>query len=67
MPPGLDDQSLDELLTLDEVAAILKVPPGTVRKWRAEGAGPQGFRVGKYVRFRRSAVEQFIRERESEE
>jgi helix-turn-helix protein len=47
MPSGVGDRPLDELLTLDEVAAILKVPPSTVRKWRTEGTGPQGFRVGK--------------------
>jgi excisionase family DNA binding protein len=54
----------DELLTLDELAFILKVPAATIRKWRSAREGPPGFRVGKYVRFRRSAVEQYITERE---
>ncbi|MBG0567554.1 helix-turn-helix domain-containing protein [Actinoplanes sp. NEAU-A11] len=56
----------DELLTFDEVAAILKIPTGTLRTWRLQGIGPTGFRVGKYVRFRLSAVEQFVAAKEAE-
>ena len=57
----------DEILTIEEVSEILKVPTGTIRKWRTERMGPRGFRVGKYVRFRRSSVELFITEREAEQ
>lgn len=67
MPRDMGDRPPDELLTLEEVAAILKVPVTTLRKWRTAGTGPRGFRVGKYVRFRRSAVEQFIQEKETTE
>ncbi|MEU8820619.1 helix-turn-helix domain-containing protein [Actinoplanes sp. NPDC048796] len=52
---------------MEEVAGILKVPVGTMRKWRNEGSGPPGFRVGKYVRYRRTAVDRYISERESQE
>ncbi|WP_212992935.1 helix-turn-helix transcriptional regulator [Actinoplanes auranticolor] len=45
---------------IDEVAALMKIPVGTLRKWRSAGNGPQGFRLGKYVRFRRSSVDRFI-------
>lgn len=54
----------DELLTLDEVAAILKVSTSTLRTWRSNGTGPTLFRAGKYLRCRRSALEEFIHERE---
>jgi excisionase family DNA binding protein len=57
----------DEILTLDEVAKFLKIPTGTLRKWRMNSEGPKGFRVGKYVRYRRSAVEQFVSEQEEKE
>jgi excisionase family DNA binding protein len=57
----------DELLTLEEVAAILKLPVATLRKWRVEGKGPAGFRLGKYIRYRRSTVEAFIKEQEDAE
>jgi excisionase family DNA binding protein len=66
MPLGRRKQLDDELLTLQEVADILKVPVTTLRKWRTSGTGPTGFRVGKYVRFRRSVVEQFVSDLEAE-
>ena len=64
MPRDEENAQYDELLTIGEVAEILKVPVGTIRKWRSEGEGPEGFRVGKHVRFRRSAVARFIAARE---
>ena len=57
----------DELLTVDEVARIFKVPVGTIRKWRATRKGPRALRVDKYLRFRRSAVEHYISQRERAE
>ena len=60
-------KAVDELMTLDEVAAHLKVPVATMRKWRVEGKGPAGFRIGKYIRYRRSTVEAFIAEQEAAE
>lgn len=54
------DRQGDELLSIYEVAEILKVPVSTLRKWRTAGNGPEGFRLGKHVRFRRSSVERFI-------
>lgn len=58
---------VDELLTMEEVAAFFKVEIGTVRAWRNNGEGPEGFRVGKYVRYRRSAVERHLAELEERE
>jgi predicted DNA-binding transcriptional regulator AlpA len=57
----------DELLTLEEVAAIMKLPPATLRKWRAEGRPPQAFRLGKWLRYRRSVVEAFLAAQEAKE
>jgi excisionase family DNA binding protein len=57
----------DELLTVDEVASIFKVSPATVRKWRSNKEGPRGFRAGKYVRYRQSAVDTYIAEKEKKE
>jgi excisionase family DNA binding protein len=61
-----DEQRRDEILTIDEVAQLLKVPVGTLRKWRSAGEGPEGFRLGKYVRFRRSSVDRFVSDKERE-
>ncbi|RKT78678.1 helix-turn-helix protein [Terracoccus luteus] len=37
------------LLTTDEVAALCRTVPATVRYWRHVGTGPQGFKVGRRV------------------
>ena len=41
----------DELLTLKEVAALVRVPEATLRYWRHLGTGPHGFRIGRSVRY----------------
>ena len=45
MPEGTDD----DLLTLAEVAAILRVPVNTVRWWRQLGEGPTFFKIGRHL------------------
>lgn len=45
-----------ELWNIDEVANYLGVPKQTIYAWRTTGYGPQGFRVGKHVRWRSSTV-----------
>jgi len=37
----------DDLLTLDDVAAILTTSPNTVRWWRQQGKGPEFFKIGR--------------------
>lgn len=37
----------DELLTLEDVAQILKTSEHTVRWWRQQGTGPEFFKIGK--------------------
>jgi excisionase family DNA binding protein len=46
----------DELLTLTEVADLVRVPVATLRYWRHLGNGPRSFRVGRSVRFWRTEV-----------
>jgi excisionase family DNA binding protein len=48
------------LLTVEELAAELQVPVGTVRRWRRYGTGPVGTRVGKHVRYRRADIERWL-------
>lgn len=50
----------ETILTLPEVARMLRVPEATVRWWRHVGTGPKGFTVGRYVRYRLSDVTAFI-------
>jgi hypothetical protein len=37
----------EDLVTLSEVAVILRVPVNTVRWWRQQGTGPRFFKVGR--------------------
>lgn len=50
----------DELMTVSEVAEQLRVPIDTLRYWRHVGRGPQPFKIGKHLRYRRGDVEAWI-------
>jgi predicted DNA-binding transcriptional regulator AlpA len=41
-----------ELLTISEVAAIVRAPLATLRYWRHLGTGPRSFRLGRRVVYR---------------
>ena len=41
----------DELLTMKEVAGVVRVPVATLRYWRHLGSGPRSFRIGRGVRY----------------
>lgn len=52
----------DELMTLKEVAALVRVPEATLRYWRHLGTGPHGFRIGRSVRYWHNEVIQWLEE-----
>ena len=52
----------DELLTISEVAAIVRAPIATLRYWRHLGNGPRSFRVGRGVRYWRHDVTDWLRQ-----
>jgi excisionase family DNA binding protein len=43
--------SRTELLTVDDVAAVLKVPKSTLYQWSYLGEGPPVVRVGRHLRY----------------
>ena len=51
---------MDEFLTTDDVAALLRTSASTVRWWRHAGRGPRGFKVGRRVLYARVDVDEFI-------
>jgi hypothetical protein len=53
------------LLTLDEAAAFLRTPAATLRYWRHLGVGPDGFRLGRRVMYRREDLARWISERQA--
>ena len=62
-PTSIDDS--DELLTIPEVARIVRVPVATLRYWRYLGTGPHSFRVGRGVRYWRHDVHAWLRSQSS--
>ena len=53
-------EDLERLMSINEVADILGIPAATLYGWRYKGEGPRGYRVGRFVRYRRSAVEAWL-------
>jgi predicted DNA-binding transcriptional regulator AlpA len=53
-----------ELLTLAEAAAVLRTPVATLRYWRHLGVGPDGFRLGRRVVYRREDVNRWLAEQQ---
>ena len=54
-------ETLDRLLTVEELADYLGVPVATLYQWRYWREGPPGFRVGRYIRYRPTDVEAWIK------
>lgn len=64
--PKTSDEELHELLTADEVAALLRVTRGWVYEHTRTRAQPGGIRlpflkIGKYVRFSPRAIAELLR------
>ena len=58
--PTEEPHSGDELLTIGEVADVLRVPVATLRYWRHLGTGPHSFRIGRGVRYWRNEVSTWL-------
>lgn len=52
----------DDLLSMQEVADLVRVPVATLRYWRHLGTGPRGFRVGRSVRYWHNEVVHWLEE-----
>lgn len=50
----------DELLTPAELAEWLKIPVATLYGWRYRAEGPPSIKVGRHLRYRRSAVDRWL-------
>jgi predicted DNA-binding transcriptional regulator AlpA len=55
--------SLGELLLIEEVAELTRLPLSTLRFYRHRGdGGPKSFKLGNRVAYKRADVEQWIEE-----
>lgn len=50
----------DPLLTTEDLAEYVKVPVATVYQWNYRKTGPAPIRVGRHLRFRKSAVDAWL-------
>jgi len=50
-----------DLLTIDEVADLVRAPVATLRYWRHLGTGPRSFRLGRRVLYLRADVLTWIK------
>jgi hypothetical protein len=49
-----------ELLDINDVAGIYRVPVRTLYEWRERGYGPRAARIGKKLMYRKPDVERFV-------
>jgi excisionase family DNA binding protein len=59
--------SSSSMLTPDDVAELLRVSRFTLENWRFEGSGPDWFRIGRRIRYRRSDLDAWVDSRVREE
>ena len=52
---------IERLMSLTDLSEMLCVPVATLYGWRHRGEGPQGYRIGRHVRYRRDEVEAWLR------
>lgn len=51
------------LLLENDAAALLSISPRTLQAWRSQNEGPPFVRVGRAIRYCRSALRDWIKER----
>lgn len=51
---------MEKLLSNDELARFLGVPPKTLAHWRYLGKGPRFVPIGRYVRYRECDVDSWL-------
>jgi predicted DNA-binding transcriptional regulator AlpA len=54
---------MDELLSTDQAAEILRVSPRTLEKFRVQGSGPKFFKIGRLVYYSTETLEEWKRSR----
>jgi predicted DNA-binding transcriptional regulator AlpA len=53
---------MPNLMTMTEVAAVVRAPTDTLRYWRSIGSGPPSFKLGRRVVYREDDVNAWIAE-----
>jgi excisionase family DNA binding protein len=66
-PKQAPPQLIEQVLSLSELCEHLHVTAQTIYDLRSQGRGPNGFRVGRELRFRVSEIEAWLTQMESED
>ena len=53
---------MQKLLNTREVADLLGISPNTLDIWRTKNRGPKFIKVGRYVRYQQTDLENFIKD-----
>lgn len=53
----------DEFLTVGELSELLEITVWTAYQWNSVGSGPAYYRIGRYVRYRKTDVEDWLARR----
>jgi excisionase family DNA binding protein len=52
-------------MSIDQVSDYLQIPVATLYRWRTNGEGPVACRVGRFLRYRETDVDQWLDNRAS--
>ena len=55
----------EPIMTASEVSALVRVHLRTLRRWAHEGIFPRPIRIGRTVRWRRTDIDDWIREQKT--
>ena len=50
----------DPIWTATEASNYMQMPQETLQKWRHIGTGPDFLKIGRHVRYRKSAVDRWL-------
>jgi len=65
VPSMTHDSLTDEFMDERQFAALMGKTLRTIRLWEQKREGPPRIKIGKTVRYRKGAIEQWLRSRES--
>ena len=50
----------ERLMSMTDLSEMLGVPIHMLYRWRHNGEGPVGYRIGRHVKYRRATVEAWL-------
>lgn len=54
---------MEKMLSVEELAELMGVPPGTIYAWNYTGSGPPMIKVGRHARYRPADVDRWLEEK----